>query len=85
MADPVLMEKIDNLTKNVATLNRVLIGNGNTKQCLLVQFTELQASVTGPQGCQARSAESRKRKTALVPWIISTVVAVGAILVAVLK
>ncbi len=74
----VIQSEVTNLTHSVAVLNKVLIGKGNVKDSLVVRFSEMEGNIE-------RFKKSRRSFWPRCQWLITSAIAVAAIIVLFLK
>ena len=83
MTEKVIIEKLENIEKDVGVISQVLLGNGDPERSVVTRLIRLEDSV---KACQSRPLEHHRSnetsKKGRVAIICSTITALSAIVVA---
>ena len=78
----VIQTKVTGMEADLATISCVLLGNGDTKDSLVVRMSSLEQSV---EGCQTRHTTARRSASAWGQWLVTSAIAVTALVVIIIK
>lgn len=74
----VIKTTIENLSESVAVLEKVLIGNGDVKNSMVVRVSDIENDIR-------YFNKSRKSSWARFQWIITSSIAVAALVIIIIK